>query len=73
MLRKWLTYRSRGKLITLLTFEISSFRENGFLLFRAVAASRWTPKSARRQNRENGHTHAGQLLQPSLRMRAEGE
>ena len=38
----------------------------GASFFRAVAAetSPWTPKSARRQNRENGHTHrhAGQLL-----------
>ena len=49
------------KFITLLTFELSSFRENGCLfycIFRAVAAdtSCWTPKSTRRQNRENGHT-----------------
>ena len=38
------------KFTTLLTIELIS---------RAVAAdtSRWTPKSARRQNRENGHTH----------------
>ena len=45
------------KFTTLLTIELIS---------RAVAAdtSRWTPKSARRQNRENGHTHrhTGQLL-----------
>ena len=59
--RKWLTYCSCGKFITLLTFELSSFRENGFYfycIFHAVAAdtSRWTPKSARRQNTENGHT-----------------
>ena len=57
--RKWLTYRSHGKFITVLTFELSSFRENGFLcIFHAVAAdtSRSTPKSARRQNTENGHT-----------------
>ena len=49
------------KFITLLTFELSSFRENGCLfycIFRTVATdtSCWTPKSARRQNRENGHT-----------------
>ena len=49
------------KFIPLLTFELSSFRENGFLFYyisHAVAAdtSRWTPKSARRQNRENRHT-----------------
>ena len=47
----------------LLTFELSSFIENGFLVYcisYAVAAdtSRWTPKSARRQNREtDAHTH----------------
>jgi len=50
------------RFITLLTFELSSFRENCFLVlldFPALAAdnSRWTPKSARRQNRENRHTH----------------
>jgi len=46
-------------LIMFLTFELSSFRENGFLsIFHAVAAdtSRWMPKTVRRQNRENGHT-----------------
>ena len=34
-----------GKSIVLLTFELSSFKENGFIIFRAVAAdtSRWTP------------------------------
>ena len=31
MWRKWLTYCSCGKFITRLTFELSSFRENGFL------------------------------------------
>jgi len=47
----------------LLTFELSSFIENGFLVYcisYAVAAdtSRWTPKSSRRQNREtDAHTH----------------
>ena len=49
---------SSDKFITLLTFELSSFRENCFLVYcisRAVATdtSRWTPKTARRQNREN--------------------
>ena len=29
---KWLTYRSRGKFITLITFELSSFREKGFVI-----------------------------------------
>ena len=53
------------KFIPLLTFELSSFRENGFLFYyisHAVAAdtSCWMPKSMRKQNRENGHT--GQLL-----------
>ena len=51
----------RGKFIMLLTFELSSFRQNGiffYYIFHAVATdtSHWTPKSARRQNRENGHT-----------------
>ena len=60
--RKWLTYHSRGKFIMLLTFELSNFRENGFsfcCFFHTVATdtSRWMPKSVRRQNTENGHTH----------------
>ena len=48
-----------GKSIVLLTFELSSFKENGFIIFRAVATdtSRWTPRSARRQNTENRHTY----------------
>ena len=51
---------SHSKFITLLTFELSSFRENGLLYFPRCShwyTSHWTPKSARRQNRENGHTH----------------
>ena len=57
-LSRWL---SRSKFIMLLTFELSSFRENDLLVYcisHAVAAdtSRWTPKSVRGQNRENRHT-----------------
>jgi len=54
---------SRGKFMTLLTFEVNSFRENGFqfyCIFCALATdtSHWMPKDAIRQNRENRHTHA---------------
>ena len=34
--RKWLTYRSRGKFITLLTFELSSFRLFNFAAFSVL-------------------------------------
>ena len=56
--RKWLTYRSCSKFITLLTFELSSLFHFD-CIFRTVATdtSHWMPKSAGRQNRENGHTH----------------
>ena len=40
--RKWLTYHSRSKFITLPTFELSSFRENGFfVLLLFPRCSRW--------------------------------
>ena len=47
--------------VTLLTFELSSLRENCFLVLLNFPCcsrdtSRWMPKSARRQNRENGQT-----------------
>ena len=59
---------SHGKFIILLTFELSSFRENGFLVLldflRCSCWHLWTPKSTRRQNRENGHTHTDTTGQP---------
>ena len=40
--RKWLTYHSRCKFITLLTFELSSFRANGFFfLLHFLRYSHW--------------------------------
>jgi len=57
------------KFTTLLTFELSSFRENSFFIVYishalATDTSRWTSKTAWRPNRENWHTyrHTGQLL-----------
>ena len=57
---------NRSRYITLPKFELSRFRENGFLFFRAVPAdtSHWTSKSARRQNRENWHTHRHTYCNP---------
>ena len=64
MWRKWLTW---SRFITLLTFELSSFREIAFYCISLTVAadnSCWTTKSTRRQNRKNGHTqrHTRQLL-----------
>ena len=52
--KKWLNYRSCGKFITLLTFELSGFREPGFLFFAAFSALQPLISLVRRLNTREG-------------------